>query len=186
MHTEAQFASSCAEMQSRLGSKVRAPPENKALVPGMIMNQLANVAIAKSKSKAGSSEEEAVEIFRIWRNLVSSLANRHCIRLLEHLAAARGAFSNIIAPNQDSGQKVRQQAVVWLAQDVYSAYSNGVQTLDDQLHLVRIWRDLLLHFDDHEGVRKIEALLVQALGKDAVRILGKSDGNVGKRFSISV
>lgn len=34
------------------------------------MNQLANVVIAASKSKAGSGEKEAWELFHLWRSLV--------------------------------------------------------------------------------------------------------------------
>lgn len=54
----------------------------KSLLTGMVMNQLVNIVIAASRAKAGLSEKEASRMFRIWRNLVSSLVRSSSVPLL--------------------------------------------------------------------------------------------------------
>ena len=58
-----------------------------------------------------------------------------------------------------------------MAQDVYKARSDKLQTIVDQLQLVRLWRDILVYLDDWEGVRKVERLLAGAWGESAGQIL---------------
>lgn len=80
------------------------------------------------------------------------------------------------------GQKERQQAVVWLAQDVYKALYEKLETTDDQLELVRLWRDILAYLNDLEGVRKVENLLAGVWGEDARKMFGEVQEENGKRF----
>ena len=87
-----------------------------------------------------------------------------------------------MAPASHLGQRERQQAVVWLAQDVYKAHYDKLETIDDQLELVRLWRDILAHFDDLEGVRKVENLLAGVWGEDAPKMLGEVQEENRKRF----
>ncbi|KAL8826227.1 MAG: hypothetical protein Q9191_003938 [Dirinaria sp. TL-2023a] len=165
---EPQRGSSHPEGQPLLRSEIQDPPQTKRLLSGMTMNQLANVAIAASKLKAGSSGTEALKVFQLWRNLLP-----------------QGFTSNVLAPSQDFGQKQRQQAVVWMAQDVYKALYGRVQTVDDQLQLVKLWRDILIYLDTWESVRKVEMLLAGAWGEGAGKMLGEMGEDNWKRFMSS-
>ena len=49
------------------------PPATKPMLSGMVMNQLVNIVIAASRTKAGLSDKEASKMFKIWRSLVRML-----------------------------------------------------------------------------------------------------------------
>lgn len=53
----------------------------------------------------------------------------------------------------------RRQAVVWLAQDVYAADLDLVETAGDQLELILRGRDILVFFNDKEALSRVEKLL---------------------------
>ena len=48
-----------------------APPRINPMLSGMVMNQLVNIVISASRTKAGSSDKEAARMFQMWHNLVS-------------------------------------------------------------------------------------------------------------------
>lgn len=76
-----------------------------------------------------------------------------------------GVSSDVTAPTAGCGEKARQQAVVWLAQDVYAGVMGAEQTLQSQLAWVTVWRDILGSLEDDEGVARIHDLLIGALGQ---------------------
>ena len=43
------------------------------MLSGMVMNQLVNIVISASRTKAGSSDKEAARMFQMWQNLVSMI-----------------------------------------------------------------------------------------------------------------
>lgn len=93
-----------------------------------------------------------------------------------------GASSDVVAPHPHSDRKQRQQAVVWLAQDVYGAYLDRVQDAEDHLHMVRLWRDLTVFLNDWPGHTKMQELLIEACGKMGPKLLGEMDNDNWKLF----
>lgn len=75
-----------------------------------------------------------------------------------------GVFSHIQAPVPGQSQRLRQQAVVWLAQDVYVARLRRARGLEEQLKMVELWRDIMFTLGDTEGVGKLHDMLHQVLG----------------------
>lgn len=102
---------------------------------------------------------------------VTSDAHFHeCISNLCQLPP--GVSSSVKAPTAGCGEKARQQAVVWLAQDVYAALlGDDEPTLRSQLKLVTMWRDIVGSLNDDEGVAKIHDLLIDALGQEGPMLL---------------
>ncbi len=74
------------------------------------------------------------------------------------------------------GQRERQQAVIWMAQDAFKAVLGRVKGLRDQLQMVVVWRDISQGLDDTEGVIKIHDLLVEAIGQEGPLLLGRFGG----------
>ena len=68
-------------------------------------------------------------------------------------------------------QKERQQAVIWLAQDVYGALLLGKHELEDQLKLVTLWRNITKSLGDQKGLATIYQLLTEALEEDDPMLL---------------
>ena len=91
-----------------------------------------------------------------------------------------------MAPLPYFDQKQRQQAVVWLAQDVHGAYLERMHNLDDQIHVVRLWRDLAAFLNDWPGHTKIQRLLVEAWGERGPELLGEMVNENWKRFGVSL
>jgi len=87
-----------------------------------------------------------------------------------------------MAPHPHLDQKQRQQTVVWLAQDVYGAHLERVQNGDDQLRMVRLWRDLIVFLNDWPGHTKMQELLVEAWGRNGPELVGEMDNNNWKVF----
>ena len=54
-----------------------APPRIVPMLSGMVMNQLVNIIISASRTKAGSSDKEAARMFQMWYNLVSMIYLLH-------------------------------------------------------------------------------------------------------------
>ena len=82
-----------------------------------------------------------------------------------------GISSDITAPTAGCSEKARQQAVVWLAQDVYAGLMGEEQTLQSQLAWVTVWRDIVGSLEDEEGVARIHDLLIGALGQEGPMML---------------
>ncbi len=93
-----------------------------------------------------------------------------------------GATSDVVAPHPHFDQKQRQQAVVWLAQDVYEARLAKVHNRDDQLRMVKLWRDLIVFLDDWPGYTKMQELLVEAWGRTGPELVGEMENNNFKLF----
>lgn len=80
-------------------------------------------------------------------------------------------FVQGIKPN--SSQKERQQAVVWLAQDVYIGQLAQIRNPTDQLKMAALWRDMTKHLGNTEGLVRIHDLMISELGIEspsAVRV----------------
>lgn len=71
--------------------------------------------------------------------------------------------------------KVRQQSVVWLAQDVYAALLRQAHGLRAQLKMVAVWRDIVADLEDATGVTMIHDLLIKAIGENGPLMLSRFD-----------
>ncbi|KAL9590050.1 MAG: hypothetical protein Q9203_001154 [Teloschistes exilis] len=77
-----------------------------------------------------------------------------------------GIETTIQPPVPGATQKDRQQAVIWLALDVFSAHiakADGEFAM--QCKIVRTWREICNLLDDTEGMNKIHELMVGELGE---------------------
>lgn len=63
--------------------------------------------------------------------------------------------------------------MVWIAQDVYAALFDEASSLEDQLKMVAVWRDIATGLGDVAGVTRIHDLLVGALGEQGPLMLGQ-------------
>ena len=86
-----------------------------------------------------------------------------------------GTLSNVNPPWNGASQKLRQQAVVWKAQDVYAALLCQTHGLRDQLKMVAVWRDIASDLGDMNGVVRIHDLLIQAIGENGPLLLNHFD-----------
>lgn len=77
------------------------------------------------------------------------------------------------APSPTFSQKEQQQAVVWMAQDVYTALLKQSVNLMDQLEIVAVWRDITSDIGDDRGVASIHDFLIKALGEEGPLMLGQ-------------
>jgi hypothetical protein len=93
-----------------------------------------------------------------------------------------GAASDVVAPHPHFDQKQRQQAVVWLAQDVYAARLEKVHDGDDHLRMLKLWRDLIVFLNDWPGHTKMQELLVEAWGRTGAELVGEMDNDNWKLF----
>lgn len=94
-----------------------------------------------------------------------------------------GATSDVVAPHAHFDQKQQQQVVVWLAQDVYGAYMERAQNVDDQLKMVKLWRDLVVFLSDWRGHARMQQLVAEAWGKDGAQMLGEIENDNWRRFA---
>ncbi|MCJ1253076.1 hypothetical protein MMC24_000883 [Lignoscripta atroalba] len=118
------------------------------------MNQTANIPILASRKRAGMSDVEAMSMWDTWHSLLPA-----------------GGISKIKRPWAGHGEKARQQAVVWMAQDTYSALLERTNTFVQQLQLVALWRDISRGLGDAPGVAKIHDLLVEEIGEGGPLLL---------------
>lgn len=75
-----------------------------------------------------------------------------------------GKVSHVQGIRPNSSQKERQQAVVWLAQDVYTGQLAQIRNPTDQLKMAVLWRDVTKHLGDMEGLARIHNLVKSELG----------------------
>lgn len=163
------------------------PIERRPPLSVMTMNQIVNIPIKSCRIHAGKGDQEAQSMWHLWNRMVysSSPPPFHLTppylsysSLTIHVRAQLppGALTNITLPAPGLDQKSRQQAVVWMAQDVYVALLNLVRGLKDQLQMVVVWRDIAHGMDDGDGVMKIHDLLVEELGEEGPMLLGEFGG----------
>lgn len=170
------------------------PIERRLPLSVMTMNQIVNIPIKSCRIHAGKGDKEAQSMWHLWNHMVftslptfpfqpnspvsylstSSLTDKSCSCFGAQLPP--GALTNITLPAPGLDQKSRQQAVVWMAQDVYAALLNLVRGLKDQLQMVVVWRDIAQGMDDADGVMKIHDLLVEELGEEGPMLLGEFGG----------
>lgn len=87
-----------------------------------------------------------------------------------------------MAPYPHFDQKQNQQAVVWLAQDVYEAHYERLQDGKDHLRMVKLWRDLIVFLNDWPGHTKMQELLVEAWGRNGPQMVGEMGHENWKLF----
>lgn len=86
-----------------------------------------------------------------------------------------GVSTNVQPPYIGATQRVRQQVVNHLAQEVYMALLDRVHGLRDQLKMVTMWRDIVTDLGDTAGVVKIHDLLIKAIGENGPLLLSHYD-----------
>ncbi|KAL8781336.1 MAG: hypothetical protein Q9194_000427 [Teloschistes cf. exilis] len=124
-------------------------PTRLGELSGLVMMQTAIVAMTLSREIAGESDDMAKHIWEIWMFLLPE-----------------GIETTIQPPVPGATQKDRQQAVIWLALDVFSAHiakADGEFAM--QCKIVRTWREICNLLDDTEGMNKIHELMVGELGE---------------------
>ncbi|KAL8723703.1 MAG: hypothetical protein Q9181_007216 [Wetmoreana brouardii] len=132
-------------------------PKRQPEISSLTMNQTANVVIAISREQAGKSDEDTVRMWDLWMNLLP-----------------QDVPTTVQKPEVGATQKQRQQAIVWLAQDVYTAFlAKAEERFLEQLKIVKIWKDLARYLDDVEGTNKIHELMVAELGEDEAAYAGE-------------
>ncbi|KAL9606544.1 MAG: hypothetical protein Q9179_000269 [Wetmoreana sp. 5 TL-2023] len=138
------------------------------------MNQMTNVAIAISREQAGKSDKDAFRMWDLWMNLVETPYSCHIKSIvLTTTYVPQDVLTTAQKPEVGATQKQRQQAIVWLAQDVYAAFlAKAGERFPEQLKIVKTWKDLARHLDDVEGMNKIHELVVAELGEDAAANAG--------------
>ncbi|KAL8854260.1 MAG: hypothetical protein Q9221_000974 [Calogaya cf. arnoldii] len=130
-------------------------PEVKPRISSLKMNQMASAVMGMSREQAGKSDEDALRIWNLWMNLCQKPEDVH---------------TSIEQPKPGAAEKERQQAVVWLAQDVYKGrFLMDVEgRLSDQLKVVARFRDLAMILEGMEGMERIHEMLVAELGEHAL------------------
>ncbi|MCJ1467666.1 hypothetical protein MMC07_006291 [Pseudocyphellaria aurata] len=128
------------------------------LLPAIVMNQLANIPIMACRTRAGEGILEARRMWELWNDMLPD-----------------DALSYVGPPPDGSSEKARQQAVVWMAQDVYAGLLRHVHELADQLKMVAVWRDIVTGLGDTAGVEKIHDLLITAFGENGPFMLNGFD-----------
>ena len=84
-----------------------------------------------------------------------------------------GTTTNILKPKPGASQQERQQAVVWLGQDVYTGFlalAEGRRV--DGLTIVKMWRDVIRSLNDQDAMDKIQAILISQVGVAGLAMLG--------------
>lgn len=81
--------------------------------------------------------------------------------------------TSVEQPKPGASEKEKQQAVVWLAQDVYKGrfLADAQGRLSNQLTVVAKFRDLALTLQGREGMRRIQGMLAAELGERALSVL---------------
>ncbi|KAL8659732.1 MAG: hypothetical protein Q9226_000288 [Calogaya cf. arnoldii] len=120
-------------------------PEVKPRISSLKMNQMASAVMGMSREQAGKSDEDT-------------------------LRKPEDVHTSIEQPKPGASEKEKQQAVVWLAQDVYKGrFLVDVEgRLSDQLKVVAKFRDLAMILEGMEGMEKIHEMLVAELGEHAL------------------
>ncbi|KAL9026943.1 MAG: hypothetical protein Q9196_004461 [Gyalolechia fulgens] len=122
-------------------------PEPVTSISSLALNQMASIAIGATREKAGINDEEAWRMWTLWTGLLP-----------------RGVESDVAAPIPGASQKDRQQAVVWLGQDVYAgllAKSEG--RVADRLRMTELWQDVVRHLNDEDAANRMHDLLLREL-----------------------
>ncbi|KAI4158733.1 MAG: hypothetical protein L6R39_000470 [Caloplaca ligustica] len=114
----------------------------------LALNKIASIALGVTRRIAGLGDEEAARMWKLW-----------LIRLQP------GTTSKVQPPAPGATQQQRQQAVVWLGQDVY----RGLLSVDrgwfsDRLRICEIFIEVAKQLDDDEAVSEIRALFRQEVG----------------------
>lgn len=65
--------------------------------------------------------------------------------------------------------------MVWMAQDVYAALYDDAYSLEDDLKMVSVWRDITTNLGDTVGVTRIHDLLIKELGEEGPSMLDQFD-----------
>ena len=80
--------------------------------------------------------------------------------------------SDVKQPQPEHTSLQRQQAVIWQAQKTYGALLNMADSLEQQLRLVTVWKNMLQALGDVEGLARMRDLLVRELGEEGPLLLG--------------
>lgn len=96
---------------------------------------------------------------------------KHTETLTNLLQLPSGHTTRIARPEPGCDVKSRQQAVVWIAQDVYSALTSDVQICMQQLHIASVCRNITSSLGNFDGVRGIHELVKGQLGPNGTMLL---------------
>ncbi|KAL8855527.1 MAG: hypothetical protein Q9178_007847 [Gyalolechia marmorata] len=120
----------------------------KLQISDLKMMQMASAVIGMTRERGGKSDEEA-------------------------LHKPESVSTSVEQPKPGASEKERQQAVVWLAQDVYLGVflEDAEGRLSDQLKVVGKLRDLALNMKGEEGMNKIHEMVVDELGGVVLSLL---------------
>ncbi|KAL8717356.1 MAG: hypothetical protein Q9225_005390 [Loekoesia sp. 1 TL-2023] len=130
-------------------------PRPVSSISSLAMNQMANIPLGLTREKAGINDEEASRMWALWCGLLPD-----------------GVATNISAPRPGASQQERQQAVVWLGQDVYAGLlAKAEGRFLDRLRIVKVLRGVARYLNDEDAVGKIHELLVAELGEDGPGML---------------
>ncbi|KAL9605096.1 MAG: hypothetical protein Q9219_000030 [cf. Caloplaca sp. 3 TL-2023] len=130
-------------------------PEPVPSISNLALNQMANIAIGLTREKAGTGDEEAGHMWDLWTSLLP-----------------RGTQTDVSPPMPGASQQKRQQAVVWLAQDVYTGFLTNIEgRYSDRLKIVEVWRNVARHLNDEGALNEIRALLNAESGRAGLAML---------------
>ncbi|KAL8921923.1 MAG: hypothetical protein Q9172_003772 [Xanthocarpia lactea] len=123
-------------------------PDIKLQISDLKMMQMASAVIGMTRERGGKSDEDA-------------------------LHKPESVATTVEQPKPGASEKERQQAVVWLAQDVYLGVflEDAEGRLSDQLKVVGKLRDLALILKGEEGMNKIHEMAVDELGGVVLSLL---------------
>ncbi|KAL8872190.1 MAG: hypothetical protein Q9174_002133, partial [Haloplaca sp. 1 TL-2023] len=122
---------------------------NRPTISSLAMNQMANVVMSATRGIAGEDDEGAL---RMWR-LLSSLLPKDQSTLVQQ-------------PVVGASEKERQQAVVWLGQDVFgSLIAKAQDRLVDNVKIVRLFREIATQLRDNGSEQRINQIMVAELGE---------------------
>ncbi|KAL8909794.1 MAG: hypothetical protein Q9171_004884 [Xanthocarpia ochracea] len=123
-------------------------PEVKLQISDLKMMQMASAVIGMTRERGGKSDEDA-------------------------LHKPESVSTSVEQPKPGASEKERQQAVVWLAQDVYLGVflEDADGRLSDQLKVVGKLRDLAFILKGEEGMNKIHEMVVDELGGIVLSLL---------------
>ncbi|KAL8674329.1 MAG: hypothetical protein Q9168_001258 [Polycauliona sp. 1 TL-2023] len=156
-------------------------PEVKRRISGLKMNQIASLVMGMSRDQAGKGDEDTLRVWNLWMDLNSKKAKKkkkkpksmHRANKIRVTQKPDSIATSVEQPKPGSSQKERQQAVVWLAQDVYKGrFLVDVEgQLSDQLMVVAKFMDLAMDLEGMEGKQKIHEMLVGEIGEHAIAML---------------
>lgn len=113
-------------------------------------------------------------MWKTWHNMVRASLSRQL--LLPYCSNVHqlpeGTSSDIKQPQPEYSSLQRQQAVTWQAQKTYGALLNLADSLEQQLRLITVWKNMLEALGDAEALARMWELLVRDLGEEGPFLLG--------------